>query len=190
MPRKYTNLKNLTPEEFREYKSSQARERRRKRRLDPEYKAKQNAAAAKSRKKLKEKIKERRLDRFYNDPEYRAKIDASAKAWVEKNKDRIKENVQKWNLVNKTTVTNFAARSMAGQRDRSKKRGHQPPAYTKEELTAWLLDQPNWIQLCSDWKKSNFESDLAPSIDRLDNSKGYSFDNIQLITWKENRLKK
>jgi hypothetical protein len=69
----------------------------------------------------------------------------------------------------------------------SKSRGHIPPLYTKEELTKWLISQPNFEALYNDWVDSNFTSDFRPSCDRLDNSKGYSFSNIELVTWKVNK---
>jgi len=30
---------------------------------------------------------------------------------------------------------------------------------------------------------------MKPSIDRINNNKGYSFDNIQIMTWAENKAK-
>jgi hypothetical protein len=75
------------------------------------------------------------------------------------------------------------------QKSSSKKRGHQPPAYTFEALYDWFINQANYKELYNNWKNSGYTKDLAPSIDRLDDNKGYSFDNIQLITWYENKKK-
>jgi hypothetical protein len=71
----------------------------------------------------------------------------------------------------------------------SKQRGHNNPKYDKVELFEWITSQSNFETIYNDWVKSNYESDLRPSCDRLDNSIGYSFDNIELITWKENKLR-
>lgn len=38
------------------------------------------------------------------------------------------------------------------------------------------------------WGNSGFR-ETSPSIDRIDSSKGYTCDNIQVISWKANRLK-
>ena len=39
------------------------------------------------------------------------------------------------------------------------------------------------------WQSSNYKRNLAPSIDRKDDTKGYSFENITVMTWKENDKK-
>lgn len=71
----------------------------------------------------------------------------------------------------------------------SKKRYHAPPKYSKEKFVDWCLNSKEFNYFFKKWVKSNFEKDLAPSIDRKDDSKGYSFDNIQVMTWKENNEK-
>ena len=63
------------------------------------------------------------------------------------------------------------------------------PEYTKAELTEWLFSQELFHKLFQEWKISNFKKELIPSVDRIDNSKGYSFGNIQLMTWNENNYK-
>lgn len=68
----------------------------------------------------------------------------------------------------------------------SKQRGHNPPEYAKQELIDWCLSQLKFHVLYNAWLTSGFKKDLSPSCDRKDDSKGYSFDNIQLMTWKEN----
>lgn len=70
----------------------------------------------------------------------------------------------------------------------SKKRGHSLPKYTKEELKEWIFSQDNFNSLYDSWKKSEYNKDLKPSIDRIDDYKGYSFDNIRLMTWKQNNI--
>lgn len=84
-------------------------------------------------------------------------------------------------------ITTVPQRMYWDQCSNSKVRGHTPPQYTKQELTEWVLSQPNYLALYNAWKESDYISNLRPSCDRLDNSKGYSLDNIELITWAENR---
>ncbi len=71
----------------------------------------------------------------------------------------------------------------------SKRRGHNPPAYAKQDLVDFLLSNKKYINLHSEWVESGYENSLVPSVDRIDDYKGYSLDNIQVMTWKENRIK-
>lgn len=72
---------------------------------------------------------------------------------------------------------------------RNKIRNHWLLNYTKQELKEWIFKQDNFEELYNNRTKSWYKTDLIPSVDRLDDYKWYSFDNIQLITWKENNAK-
>lgn len=39
-----------------------------------------------------------------------------------------------------------------------------------------------------EWNSKGFR-ETSPSIDRIDSSKGYTLDNVQIISWKANRIK-
>jgi len=71
------------------------------------------------------------------------------------------------------------------QRKKSKQRGHKPPEYTKVELVDWMKIH-GFDGLYDTWVKSGYQTGLKPSIDRLDDSIGYKFGNISLVTWGEN----
>lgn len=68
----------------------------------------------------------------------------------------------------------------------SKKRGHKPPGFNEEEFREWITSQERWDCIVQNWMMSDFNTYLAPSVDRLDESRGYFFDNIRLVTWIEN----
>jgi hypothetical protein len=71
----------------------------------------------------------------------------------------------------------------------SKYRGHDLPKYSKECLVNWALSQDKFYDLYNEWVISGYPKEKTPSVDRLDDSKGYSFDNIQIVDWKTNRQK-
>lgn len=72
------------------------------------------------------------------------------------------------------------------QKRHQKLRGHGDMPYTKQELVVWCKEN-GFNGLYSEWVESGHLKDLKPSVDRLDDLKGYSLDNIRLVTWKENR---
>jgi len=74
------------------------------------------------------------------------------------------------------------------QRSNSKSRGMDMPTYTVDELIEWFNKQDDkYDMLYNKWVESGYSKALKPSIDRIDNDKGYSFDNIRLMDWKENQ---
>lgn len=94
--------------------------------------------------------------------DYRKEYRRSKKGWI----------VTQWNTQNRS----------------SKRRNHPSPNYTSEELFEWALKQPNFDKLFSNWEKSGYERDLKPSCDRINDTKPYTFDNLRIVTQKENIL--
>ena len=74
----------------------------------------------------------------------------------------------------------------SGQKGSSKKRGHIPPEYSKEELTKWLFSQQLFHSIYKIWVDSGYKSRLKPSVDRKCDSSHYHLFNIQLMNWGEN----
>lgn len=68
----------------------------------------------------------------------------------------------------------------------NKIRGFGGLPFSKETFSDWLYLN-NFKKLYLMWIESSFEKDIKPSVDRLDSLKEYTFDNMQLITWGENR---
>ena len=75
------------------------------------------------------------------------------------------------------------------QKRNSKKREHKPPDYTEKEFIIQMMSIEVFEDLYTNWVASKYNKKLSPSADRLDDSKGYSFDNLRLVTWKENNEK-
>lgn len=72
------------------------------------------------------------------------------------------------------------------QKRHQKLRGHGELPYTKREFSNWLYEN-NYTNLYAEWVASGNVTELKPSVDRLDDHKGYSFGNTRLVTWEENR---
>lgn len=56
----------------------------------------------------------------------------------------------------------------------------------KSEFYEWARDNEQFIKLFMDYQQSGFDRKLAPSVDRIDSSKGYTLDNIEWVTHSEN----
>lgn len=62
-------------------------------------------------------------------------------------------------------------------------------SYSKEEFIEYITKKSKYKKLYKKWLESDYATDLKPSIDRKNSNKGYSFNNIQIITWKDNNIK-
>lgn len=62
-------------------------------------------------------------------------------------------------------------------------------SYSLKEFHDRFLNDKRYIRLHDEWVKSNYKKQLIPSFDRTNRKMGYSFDNITVMTWTENRYK-
>lgn len=61
---------------------------------------------------------------------------------------------------------------------------------TKKEWEQWCEESAGtFFSLWNNWAESGYKRGLTPSIDRIDNSKGYILGNLQWLTTEGNRLK-
>ena len=56
----------------------------------------------------------------------------------------------------------------------------------REVFYNWAFNSPDFYKLFDAYKESGFNRKLAPSVDRIDSSKGYSLDNMEWVTTSEN----
>lgn len=88
----------------------------------------------------------------------------------------------------KQTLKGYITQAFSSVRYKSKRRGEEYPNFTKDEFVLWMHENNvhlKWIE----YVDSDYNIDKKPSVDRIDDYNPYTFDNMQLITWKENRLK-
>ena len=124
-------------------------------------------------------LEEKTLDLFYRKKKRSLKWRMSAcKVCSEKNRKEY-YRTKEW----------LIKRMRKDQVSRCRKVWMDPVEYSKEEFRDRVLSQPHYNALYKDWVKSWYNIDSRPSIDRLDDYKTYSLDNIQLITRKENNEK-
>jgi len=103
-----------------------------------------------------------------------------------KKENRCKACKIKYNVERQRNKETFFCKLYTEQKYSSIKRNHAPPMYTLKELEDEYKNTTQFKRLFKEWENSNYEKYKKPSFDRLDNNKGYSLDNIQLVTWEEN----
>ena len=96
------------------------------------------------------------------------------------------EYMKAYNKAYGQTHAGLIKRIYAHQLRNCRHRNHPLPEYTEAELLAWYLANPAHILLHTDWVNANCDKALTPSIDRIDNSKSYTFSNIRVTTWEQN----
>lgn len=60
---------------------------------------------------------------------------------------------------------------------------------TREEFIARFENDHQFLTHFSNWQKNGYKRGLAPSIDRIDNTKGYEISNLQFLSNVDNAIK-
>lgn len=117
-------------------------------------------------------------------------------SYYSENKERIIRNVQKYNKSEKgkaavkISIANYK-KSIKGvlclmyhsQKSRN------VVEYSRVDFVNRFISDKRFIRLYNEWVKGGFKKPMKPSIDRINFKKGYSFDNVCVKTWEENRYK-
>lgn len=56
----------------------------------------------------------------------------------------------------------------------------------KSEFYEWAIASPMFHKLFADWERSGYQQKLAPSVDRIFSSMGYTLENMEWVTHSEN----
>jgi hypothetical protein len=87
-------------------------------------------------------------------------------------------------LKNKTNLEYMIRQRYHDMTTRSKKRGWK--ICTFEDFKDFALQSEEFKKLREAWINSDFDRKLVPSVDRIDNDRGYTIDNIQFLNLSEN----
>jgi len=75
------------------------------------------------------------------------------------------------------------------QRVRANKRYKGLEILTREAFEDWMKEKDaTYQEMYKKWKESGFIRDLSPTVDRIDSYKGYTTDNMRLLTWRDNLM--
>ncbi len=100
------------------------------------------------------------------------------KEWVIKEKNRNRDKYYR-------SKQGFISNKYNKMKSKSKERGHDLPTFSKDEFSEWMYKN-GFEELFKRWKSSGYHTDFSPSVDRLNEDRGYIFSNMRLVTWKEN----
>ena len=123
----------------------------------------------------------KKILKIKRDKRYRQSDLGKETAKTRKQSDKYKEDRREYDKTEKGVIRVI----YKTQKSNSKKRGHEYPSYTKKELSDWLYK--NCFKLkYNNWVNSNYHKSKKPSVDRIEDNKGYSLCNIRLVDWETN----
>lgn len=101
------------------------------------------------------------------------------------NREGIENPTAKFRRTPKGVLTNTYSKQV----HRSKIKNMPPPEYTLKEFQDKFLSDPKYLRLFREWEASGYKKSRKPSFDRIDHRLPYSFDNINVMSWEDNRYK-
>lgn len=72
---------------------------------------------------------------------------------------------------------------------RNLKKGYGDLNFNLKQFKDWSANEPRFLRLFRIWVFDDYSKDFKPSVDRINPHLGYSFKNMQWLTWKENYIK-
>lgn len=145
---------------------------------------------------------EKELDNFYKHP---AMVDGRVNKCKECNKLDVRSNYankkeqyqlydRKRQRENKTRIFNHRYTQIKQRVEGRAIRDYRVKGkalLSYDEYCRWLVaNMETFDLLYTSWKESGFERSLTPSIDRINNNKGYEADNMQWVTVSYNAVKR
>ena len=91
--------------------------------------------------------------------------------------------------LNGQTLNGLIRKIYRNQKHNAIRRGMSPPTYPFEWFNQYLLSSGKFLTYFREWTDAGCPRHLTPSVDRIDNNISYTTDNIQIMTWGENKNK-
>lgn len=86
-------------------------------------------------------------------------------------------------------MVSYAKRKYSELKSRIKRKNFDKECFTLSEFLVWIMNNKNYKNIYINYINNFKDRNSCPSIDRLNDYETYSFDNIRLVTWKENKDK-
>lgn len=148
--------------------------------------------------RLKHLEERRERDRKYHHKN-KEKRSLKAKIYRENNKEKINENRREKYNNNKKNIRERVLNERRSFLGKIKETYITMTKRSKEKFFDNIIPKEDFIKFASEdvaynnyykqWVVSGFQRNLSPSIDRIDNSKGYISGNLQFLTFVENASK-
>ena len=95
------------------------------------------------------------------------------------------EATKKYRKTKKGVLTNLYGHI----KTRNKTKFGEELNFTLKEFQEKYIENYDFLRAYNVWVKSGYEYYKKPSVDRIDPDKSYFFDNMEFMTWEENRRK-
>jgi hypothetical protein len=100
-----------------------------------------------------------------------------------------KDYYNKYSKRYRKTPEGYLKKLYHAMRDRNRKKGFGDLPFTLKDFVNKYSKHYDFIGLFENYKSNDFNKLYAPSIDRINPNLGYFYENMQFISWKDNKEK-
>jgi len=122
-------------------------------------------------------------------PKFRAWDDMENKHRFEKIDEKASKKFKTSNEVYRHKATGLLTNLYQKLKTRNVKNGYGELNFSLMQFKNWSANDPRFFRLFRAWVCDDYSKEFKPSIDRINPYLGYSFENMQWLTWNENYIK-